>query len=193
MSAINPLEIIFDACKATNKREYPNIEKTLLTVIEFLPKKSKNLSTNFFRKIFSTSENITLILLGHLYIERLLNEIITIKYSILNTDDKNIKFNSFYKKIAFLKKEGVLEVNVADDIITINELRNCFAHELNYQLSSFDLWKLSELKKYRREVFEPKNRKLKEIFTRLILKIYFFNLMRNLSSEFRFLHLINEQ
>ncbi len=192
MRTISLFEILFDTSKKINKREYPKLENMLLNVTKLQPKKSKMLSTNFIKKMFLTNDNITLILLGHLYIERLLNEIITINFNYSTTNNKNSKINTFYKKIAYLKNKGVIAKNVADDIIIINELRNCFAHKLNYQLSNFDLWRLSELKKYSRECHVPKNKKLKEVYNRVILKIYFFNLIINLPKEFRYLYLLND-
>ncbi len=189
---IDPLETTMNALKDISIKEYSTLETNLLTIAGLLPKKSKSLSMNFLKKIFSTNDNIILILLGHLYIERLLNEII-IKVDSLAQSRGNDKLNTFYKKIIFLKKEKIIEDNIADDIIIMNVLRNCFAHELNYQLLNFDPWILSKLKKYQREDVEPKNKKNKEVFIRIILKMYFFNILKHLSSEFRFLHLIKEQ
>ncbi len=124
---IDPLETTMNALKDISIKEYSTLETNLLTIAGLLPKKSKSLSMNFLKKIFSTNDNIILILLGHLYIERLLNEII-IKVDSLAQSRGNDKLNTFYKKIIFLKKEKIIEDNIADDIIIMNVLRNCFAH-----------------------------------------------------------------
>ena len=74
--------------------EYIYHEENVMAVFTFLmPKNSIELNKNLIKKIFNIDEEINLVLISHLYLERLLNEIIFENIS----DDNNEKINSFYK------------------------------------------------------------------------------------------------
>jgi len=185
------LNLILPSLQKVKKADSSTLETNLEKLINsFYPKNSITLFTNFYKKIFTTTDNITLILLGHLYIERLLNEILHKSCSIQANELK--KLNTFYKKVIFLNAESKLDNDFVKDILLINNLRNCLAHELNYKLSDFDVWEFSALKSYKRDNFEPKNNAAKEVFIRLILKIYFYKVYQGLAEKFRFLILLNK-
>ncbi|OKL40790.1 hypothetical protein A3841_13145 [Pontibacter flavimaris] len=169
------------------------LETSLTNFIDsFFPRSSVKLGTNFIKKVTTSTDNITFILLGHLYIERLLNEILLKEFDIHDIKKGNKSLNTFYKKVVFLKKTKTIDEELINDILLINSLRNAFAHELNYKLSNFNIWKLSALKNVERNDFEPNSKAAKDIFTRLIIKVYFFKILRDLTEKFRFLSLLNE-
>ncbi|TPE45586.1 hypothetical protein [Pontibacter mangrovi] len=179
--------------KQTKKEDFVTLETSLSDLIDsFSPRNSVKLGTNFIQKVITSTDNITFVLLGHLYIERLLNEILLKEFDIQDIKKANKSLNTFYKKVVFLKKAKTIDEELINDILLINSLRNAFAHELNYKLSNFNIWKLSALQNVERNDFEPNSKAAKDIFTRLIIKVYFFKILRDLTEKFRFLSLLNE-
>jgi len=179
--------------KTRKQSEFIDHEKLVMATFSIaLPKQSKTLNTNLIKKIFSIDEELNLILVGHLYLEKLLNGILTENLKGFEILDKRGVLNSFYKKIMFLKSEQITPNQILDDLLIFNQLRNMYAHELNYNIADFDIFKLSFLKKYASS-FQIKRRSNKRILNRILVRHSIFHLLLKLTSTHSYLHLIDEK
>jgi hypothetical protein len=86
------------------------------------------------------SEQLHLVLRGHLYIEYLLNEIIN--RSVQNPKELESRRMSFFKKVRLLHALGKIDKPITDLLLSLNSVRNSFAHELYFQVSFDEAFKL---------------------------------------------------
>ena len=187
-------EVIKAAIERLNylkENNYIQFEKeTDILIQQLMPKRSKRLSRNLKKKIFTQEHSILIILLGHLYIERLVNEILNkelINYSSINS---NI-LNTFYKKITYIKSQNILGDTLCEDLILLNKLRNKFAHNLNYDISSFDIYGFSITEENKvKEIRQGKN---KTVAFRVLIKLIIMSIEYELCKQKEYLFLINEE
>lgn len=173
--------------------EYEKIEDSVIGFSYLvLPKSTKSLSLNFIKRTYQIKDELSLILIGHLYIERFLDEILNNKLENYIILEKAGVLNSFYKKVMFLKSERFISDVIADDILIVNQIRNKYAHQLNYNLNEFDFYKFSFMKKYKGK-FKVKSKRNIRILYRVILRLLFFSLIDSLSNRYKFLFLLNDK
>lgn len=86
-------------------------------------------------KLIEEKPNIEmqLVLRGHLYLEFLLNEILTKKVT------KDFKIDgirlSFFQKVQLLNSMGLIDMLTKQVLLTINSIRNSYSHKLTFVLS----------------------------------------------------------
>lgn len=152
------------------------------------PQTSKIRSQNLKKKLFSKNDFLYSVIISHLYIERLLNEIL-IK-EVPHDIDKGS--NSFYKKISIIQKLRHLDYDLCEDIILINNIRNKYAHELNYDIRNFDIYKfiIINIEKIQTKVHHPKNRR---ILNELLFKLAIIEIQYQMCKNKDYLFLIDEK
>jgi hypothetical protein len=189
MITLNNTAYFLKSCKQS---EYLITEQKLIDLTKYaLPIKSKTLSTNFIKKIFSTNDDLQFIIICHLYFERYINQILYIE--LKNSEVKTIKDlnDSFYKKVMLLNSQNIIEDKFKKDLLFINYIRNKFAHKLNFKLIEVDIWELTQLNSFK-NYFSVANKKHKSTLYRILLKLYFFELMIELNRTFEYLNLLDE-
>jgi len=94
------------------------------------------------KHILNTNDPLVLVLKTHLYIENLLNQILSL---ILPFSDKLLK-QRFLVKLDFLESLEPLprKKSMIDKIRILNKIRNGFAHDLEKELDEKDITQLSE-------------------------------------------------
>ena len=86
------------------------------------------------------SEELHLILRGHLYLEFLLNEIFNKIFP--NSEELKPIRMTFYVKVKILRASNRFDQNLSDLLLKINSLRNSYTHKLHYKIdfdSAFEL------------------------------------------------------
>lgn len=162
------------------------LNKMLDSFASLFPEKSKVLSTNYFKDIFTTKDTRTLILIIHLYLEHIISAIIKEKY--LNY--KEISDFSLFRKVKILRATDIITDNISNDILHINSIRNKFAHNLNYDASLIVIQKFSKLahinkmKRYKMKSYQRK-------YNHFVLVFYCTYLLMQLSEDFPLIHLLN--
>lgn len=88
------------------------------------------------------SKELVLILRAHLILETYLDDFIV---NFFKKGDLILKKMSFYQKITIIEATGEVDINLLATINKMNEIRNKFAHNLKYQITSDDINGLSNL------------------------------------------------
>ena len=166
-------------------KDLPNLFNLLDNlIISALPKKSKTLSRNFIKTIFSVNEDRLLILLSHLYLEKCIEEIIINKFK----RPKKILTNSFKKKVDIIYSLGELDENIYHKIILINRIRNKYVHNLDYHYKIENFVEFSDIKKVL-DFIQNKHIQSRPLILRYLLKIELFIVVLDLYGKHRFLYL----
>ncbi len=107
---------------------------------------SKTRSDEFYKKYILTSkEEVSLVLKSHLYLEKVIDEILTLTLP----ESKKIIKMSFLDKVTIVESMDFFIPNkvIIEKIKAINTIRNKFSHELDYTLKRDDLNKLFKVHK----------------------------------------------
>jgi len=181
---------VIDSLNEINEKDYPKIENMIdVSIQSMMPEKSKVLSRNLKKKIFGQQDFLQIVLTGHLYIERLINEILSKELNGFN--QLGNLFNTFYKKVSFIRSESILNESLCDDILLLNNLRNKYAHRLNYDICIFNIFDFSYLQEYRNNV-DIRYKKNKKIAYRVFVKLIVVSLESDLCNQKKYLSLIDE-
>lgn len=183
-------DAVVGAVKMFKPKEIIKFEQGQDNTVNLLPKKTKILGRAFLKEIFSTKDNRLLILVGHLYLENFLIEIIKHKFKNYEELEKSKIIDGFYKKVKLLESQGYLTEDIVNDLLMINGIRNKFVHNLNYQINRIDVFKFYHLKIYK-NYLNIKNKEALKSFNRLIIKQVFFWSLIKLTQRYRFIHLMN--
>ncbi len=134
-----------------NKRKTPKEEKieSLRRIAKDLKKEAAKETEKFNKKhILPSKEILTLVLKAHLFVEYLIDEIIKASFSNPN---KILNKRKFSDKVNLLEAIGIedskSEYRLLRKIRALNDIRNKFAHNLNYKLNPEDLEPLIETNK----------------------------------------------
>ena len=181
-------DVIFEGLNQINAKQLKQMLDSggLFDFASFYPEKSKVLSTNYFKDIFTTKDTRTLILIIHLYLEHIISAIIKEKF--VNYEEI-IDFR-FFQKVKILRATDIITDNISNDILYINSIRNKFAHNLNYDASFIDILKFSKLaqinkmKKYKMKSYQRR-------YNHIMLVFYCSYLLMKLSKDFPLIHLLN--
>ena len=155
-------------------------------IIDYLPKKSKTLSRNIMKSIFSANEDRLLIILSHLYLEICIDEIIVNKFK----KSKNILNNSFKKKVDIIYSLDELDENLYKKIILLNRIRNQYVHNLDYRFKIDDFIEFSDIKKVL-DYIQKKHIRSRPLILRYLLKIELYITVLDLHKKHRFLYLVD--
>ncbi|MEY8847313.1 hypothetical protein AB9K26_00735 [Psychroserpens sp. XS_ASV72] len=186
------LNIAIEDLGLKKQKDYAEFEKLLISIIDSIsPKKSISLGSNLTKKIFEYDNELNIVLVGHLYLEKYLNEILDKNLKSFETLEKRGILNSFYKKVTYLKAEKITPNELLDNITVYNKMRNKFAHHLNYDISEFNVFEFSYLKKYESD-FNVKRKKEKRILHRILVRLITYHIMVMLTRNHSYLHLLNE-
>lgn len=187
------ITIVIEDLKSKKQKEFGIHEKTVKSLIAAIqPKQSKISGTNLVKRIYGYDDELNIVLVGHLYLERYLNEILNVNIANFEELVKKGKYNSFHKKATYIITKNISEKQLINDILIFNRLRNKFAHKLNYNIIDFDIFQFSFLNKYSTE-FAIKNKNTKRELNRILLRHSIYHLFRSLTKAHRFLHLIDEE
>lgn len=171
------------------KSDYLELEKKIMRLAdEFFPQKSTSLGKNLSKNALTSESELDLILTGHLYLERLINDILDDILNDFKSLEKSGILNSFHKKACYLKLEKIVSSDLIDDIIIFNKLRNKFAHNLNYDLVDFDVFQFSFSKDFSDKI-TPKRKDYKRAATRIIIRSSLLYFLFNLTKEHNILFL----
>ncbi|MBA3047587.1 hypothetical protein KKC83_06810 [Patescibacteria group bacterium] len=87
--------------------------------------------------IKSQPEEIILVLQAHLFVENIIDEMLC---SILKRGDILTENNlSFYQKLLIIQASDIIESYLIDTLKRLNNIRNKFSHQLQYNLSEKDI------------------------------------------------------
>jgi uncharacterized protein YutE (UPF0331/DUF86 family) len=102
----------------------------------FLPKSSNLLINNFIYDILTLRSNLrNLVILSHLYFENIIDGLIEKNFKNPQAFDN---FN-FYNKIKVLESQKVLDDDIMKYLLFVNNIRNKFAHNLDYDIPDSQL------------------------------------------------------
>lgn len=181
---------IVESVKKTKPKEIIEFEKRENIVLNFLPKKTKVFGRAFLKEVFSIDNDRLLILIGHLYLENILIEIIKKKFKNIDKLEESGIINSFYKKVRLLESQNYLGEDIVNDLLFINEIRNKFVHNLKYHINQIDMFKFYHMKRFKGYI-EMKNKKALIAFNRLVIKQTFMYLLFKFTKKYRFIHLMD--
>lgn len=91
----------------------------------------------------SATEELNLVLRGHLYLEALLNQIIHRSLQYPRAIDETRQ--SFYAKVKLLRALGKIDQKLEKLLLTLNSLRNKIAHQLRYEITFDDAFDLARI------------------------------------------------
>lgn len=183
---------ILNNLKLLKIKDYHDHEVTIDTIFgRLMPKKSKILSRNIKKRVFESKDSMNIVIVIHLYFERMLNEILDKELKDYSNLQKEGLFNSFYKKIIFLKTQCLINNDIANDLIVFNKLRNKFAHKLNYELCEFDFFEFTCFKSNKNQLI-VKRKADRNIFNRILIKHFFIWIEYQMLQQHSILFLINE-
>ena len=155
-------------------------------ILQFLPKKTRVLTTNILKDIYRINDPRLLILIMHLYMENVVNGIIR---ENLKTPDKILDYR-FYQKVQILQTSGIIENKISEDLLILNQLRNKYAHNLYFDAASIDVSKFSDMA----DVYSLKNYKRKSekrLLNLFLLKLEMMFLITGISEKHRSVYLMN--
>lgn len=81
----------------------------------------------------SRSDPLYLVIKGHLFIENELNKIL--EGFIPNPKILNLNKKGFYEKVCLAQSFNMIDEPVTNALLNFNDLRNAYAHNLNFNLS----------------------------------------------------------
>lgn len=163
-----------------------NFDKFLLMLKQFLPKKTKIMGTAFLKDISEIKDLRLLILLSHLYFENFIDEIIRKR---LDSSSKILEF-SFIIKLEMLHASKIVDDFLYSELRFINNLRNKYAHNLYFDILSYNFDKspaIKSLKVLNRYRSKSAKRKLYDF----ILRIHLIYLVLIFSKNFRETNLLD--
>ncbi len=187
------LTISMEDLRLRKPKDYEAFEKILISIVGISsPNKTISLGKNLTKKIFEYDNELNIVLVGHLYLEKYLNDILGKNLKGFETLEKKGILNSFYKKVTYLQAEKITPSDLLDNIITYNKLRNKFAHKLNYDIIEFDIFEFGYLKRYQSE-FKVKRKKEKRILYRIFIRLITYHIMVMLTRSHNYLFLLDEE
>jgi len=165
--------------KLLHSPEYRNI------ILKGLPEKSTYLTINLVKDIWAIEDSKLLIIKMHLYMEAIVNEILT---ENLERPAK-IENYSFYRKVQILYAMGILDQADFNDLKYLNKIRNIFAHNLTYDIAEIDMSRFSNFKGVY-SIIDYERKAEKRMLNLWLLGIEMFFLLMKFEEKFPFIRLI---
>lgn len=170
--------VIISMLRTLNKvkqKNYPKLEKGIKdTISSYYSENTKILTRKFYLDVLSGDSDRQTILIGHLYLELFLNELINSRIGKLEQFEKHNILTSFYKKVRFLEIYGILDSLEVNTILTINGIRNKFAHKLFYDNIDINIFSFNIIRDNTDGLKRPKSKKGINNFNRLCIKLIFW-------------------
>ena len=151
----------------------------------FFPQSSKIFTKNLLKDIYSTSEPMQLVIVGHLYFDyflfRALEEV--------GVNSKERRYQSFKAKLNKAQELDLLTELQYEFLVEINKLRNSFAHNVFFDVTSWDPTTLPLVRNYSLTV--PKRKDLLVSFIVTHIRFGFFLLCMEAGDKNEWLALEN--
>jgi hypothetical protein len=150
---------------------------------KMVPKRSKNITKNLIKDVYTTNEPRLLVITGHLYFDYILSR-------MLEREQHNLskrQSESFYAKLEFLNNLGRFDSDTYMCLTAINKLRNSFAHNIFYDLNAWDATAIPYVQRY--TLTAPCRKDLLRIFNILVLRYAFLVEVVVLSTQHEWLYL----
>ena len=188
------LNITLKELSKLKQKEYANVNITIKkTVGKSFPKNSTILGRNFLKEVTIEDNPRLLVIKGHLFLELYINEILNRNVKNFDKLEKYGILNTFFKKIRYLESQEILDNLETSHLLTLNSLRNKFAHDVYQSLDRFDIHDFEYIKMNFSSSFKTKIKKNKIELNRIILKNLFLWFVFRLTKKFRFLHLLDSE
>ncbi|MBZ9572084.1 hypothetical protein KJA15_02035 [Patescibacteria group bacterium] len=111
---------------------------------ECLPKSSIFLVNKFITNLLTQPPNMrNIVIITQLYFENIIDEIITNKFP----NPKAIINFYFYNKVKIIEASGLLKTGSLNYLLFVNNIRNKFAHDIDYEIPDSDFIKIDFFKK----------------------------------------------
>ena len=124
---------------------------TPLTKEEAIKLKSKDLSEfNKFlsNHFYASKDDLTKVLKAHLYVEYLIDQILTSSFP----NPSKLLRTKFSYKIDLLEAIGSeFYMKIIEPLRTLNNIRNKYSHNLNYQPTKYDIYELCKIVELKKE------------------------------------------
>lgn len=162
------------------------LDNYIIFLKQFLPNKTKIMGRAFLKDITEIEDHRLLILMSHLYLENFIEIIIKTRS---NYSPKLLR-SSFHRKLKFLYESEIIDDFYYSELGFINNLRNCHAHNLSFDLLDYNfnmsprLRGLKILKKYRAK-------RAKRKLHNFIIRMYLISILFALTYDFREIHLLD--
>ena len=108
------------------------------------------LGSDLLRQLFLHESPLSLVVTAHLFFEAFLEEIIRRKFPHCEILFKRRDF-SYSLKLDLLRAKGSLDAAIYNDLRLLGNLRNKFAHNLEFSLAEFDFTRFTYCKEIYRE------------------------------------------
>lgn len=178
---IMEIKLIFEALSRVQPSRLQKILEFSLS--DYMPRKSKALTTNLIKDVNSVKEPRLLVLTGHLYFDYILGKMLNKETHSLNKQQRE----SFHAKLEFLNACGKFDHQTYIGLKAINKLRNSFAHNIFYDITKWDSTTVPFVQHYNLRV--PKRKDLLRIFNIVFLRLSFLALFDALIQSNRWLFL----
>jgi len=108
--------------------------KTSVSVLaDFFPRRSKSLTSNVGKSLFSIDDPLLLVITVHLYFDHIL--LLACGRSGLS---RRTEESTFANRLSELERRGQVPSKLALALRVVNRLRNCLAHDLLFDLANWD-------------------------------------------------------
>ena len=175
------IKFIFEALSRVQPTKLQKLLEFSLS--DYMPRKSKALTTNMIKDVSSVKEPRLLVLIGHLYFDYILEKMLDKEPHSLNKHQRE----SFHAKLEFLNARSKFDHHIYIGLKEINKLRNSFAHNIFYDLTKWEPTTIPFVQLYNLQV--PKRKDLLRTFNIVLLRLSFLALFDALIQSNRWLYL----
>jgi hypothetical protein len=159
-----------------------NQKNPLSLLADFFPRHSTSLTRNLTKSLFSIEDPLLLVLTVHLYFDHTL--LVACRRAGLSRRTQN---SFFANRLSELERHGHVPAQIAASMRVLNRLRNSFAHDLLFDMASWDPRSFAFIgAAYRRE---PKRRPARAQKHLLLFRIAVLALLYDLHHHWSWLYL----
>lgn len=152
----------------------------------FLPNETKIMSVSFLKDVTEIKEHRLLILMSHLYFENFIEKIIKKR---LEYSSRTLK-SSFFSKLKLLYESKIIDDFYYHELRFINNLRNNYAHDLNFDILDYNFDEspiLKDLKILKKYSAKRSKRKLYNF----VIRMHLIYILFALSHDYKEIHLLD--
>ena len=159
--------------------------ESLTSVADCFPVNTKVLWRSFAKDVLKQEGVLLTVITGHLYVDYILGLFLKRE----GEDASSRKYQSFSGKLKKVNSLGYLEVDEYKFLSEINKLRNKLAHDVFFDVSTWDISLLPPISQYGMRI--PKNRKTRVHLVEILSKCCFFEVYNNLTDRNAWLSLVD--
>lgn len=163
-------------CKLTYYKEVSKLDN-----LSLFRKNSKIFMSNLFKSVLTIKDPMQLVIIGHLYFDYLFYRAL----EELNIPVTERRYQSFRNKLDKLNELEQLTPLQYNFFLEINQLRNHFAHNIFFDITSWNPLKLPQVRKYK--LIVPKRKDLLGNFITVQIQTGFFTIGLELSKQHHWL------